>query len=158
MAAVELIDGRRAEAAWLHGRHLNLLTGIARPASFAHLLRRHGATIGVHRARADHQWFTAKDIAAAWVEQLVLDGYDDIEVSRTWLGRTRIFAEKGEIEREIILNPSTGEVLRDYSRHEDGTLRLPLGFEVSLDDDDDDYKSKYKKKHKDKKKAKKKSY
>ena len=81
---------------------------------------------------------TAKDIAAAWVEQLVLDGYDDIEVSRTWLGRTRIFAEKGEIEREIILNPSTGEVLRDYSRHEDGTLRLPLGFEVSLDDDDDD--------------------
>jgi len=80
----------------------------------------------------------AKDVTAAWVEQLVLDGYDDIEVSRTWLGRTRIIAEKGEIEREIILNHRTGEVLRDYSRHEDGTLRLPLGFEVSLEDDDDD--------------------
>ena len=81
---------------------------------------------------------SAKDVATAWVEQLTLDGYEDISVSRTWLGRTRIFAEKGEIEREIILNHRTGEVLRDYSRHEDGTLRLPLGFEVSLDDDDDD--------------------
>ena len=80
----------------------------------------------------------AKDVATAWVEQLTLDGYDDISVSRTWLGRTRIIAEKGEIEREIILNHRTGEVLRDYSRHEDGTLRLPLGFEVSLEDDDDD--------------------
>ena len=28
-----------------------------------------------------------------------------------------------------------GEVLRDYSRAEDGGFRLPLGFDVELDDD-----------------------
>lgn len=78
------------------------------------------------------------DVTSAWIKQLRLDGYEDIEVSRTWLGRVRIVAEKGELEREVILHPSTGEVLRDYSRHEDGSYRLPLGFEVELDDDDED--------------------
>ena len=80
----------------------------------------------------------ARDVVTAWVKQLSLDGYEDISIQRTWLGRTRIFAEKGELEREIVINPRTGEVLRDYSRHEDGTLRLPLGFEVELDDWGDD--------------------
>lgn len=80
----------------------------------------------------------AADVSGAWVKQLRIDGYDDIEITRTWLGRIRIFAEKGEIEREIILHAGTGEVLRDYSRHEDGTIRLPLGFEVELEDDEDD--------------------
>lgn len=80
----------------------------------------------------------AADVAQAWVNQLALDGYDEITVRRTWLGRVRIVAEKDEIEREVILNPRTGEVLRDYSRHEDGSLRLPLGFEVELFDDDDE--------------------
>ena len=78
------------------------------------------------------------DVTTAWVKQLRLDGYDEITVSRTWLGRVRIVAEKDEIEREIILHRATGEVLRDYSRAEDGSLRLPLGFEVDLDEDDDD--------------------
>jgi hypothetical protein len=78
-----------------------------------------------------------KDIAAVWVQQLLLDGYEEIEVSQTWLGRVRIQAEKGDLEREIIFNPQTGEVLRDYSHGGDGGLRLPLGFDVDLDDDDD---------------------
>ena len=77
------------------------------------------------------------DVTSAWVKQLQLDGYDEITVSRTWLGRIRIIAEKDEIEREVILHRATGEVLRDYSRAEDGSLRLPLGFEVELDDEDD---------------------
>jgi len=80
----------------------------------------------------------AADVTSAWVAQLQLDGYEDISVSRTWLGRTRIEAERSEIYREIILNPSTGEVLRDYSRHEDGSFLLPLGFDVDWDDHDDD--------------------
>jgi len=78
----------------------------------------------------------AADVTSAWVRQLSLDGYEEIRISRTWLGRTRIVAERGEIEREIILNTRTGEVLRDYSRHEDGSLRLPLGFDVQLGEDD----------------------
>ncbi|MDJ0627034.1 MAG: hypothetical protein QNJ44_02140 [Rhodobacter sp.] len=80
----------------------------------------------------------AADVTGAWVEQLKLDGYERITIKRTWLGRMRIVAERGEIEREIVINRRTGEVLRDYSRHEDGTIRLPLGFEVELGDDGED--------------------
>ncbi len=79
----------------------------------------------------------AADVVSAWVRQLSLDGYEEMTISRTWLGRTRIVAEKGDIKREIILNSRTGEVLRDYSRRGDGTLQLPLGFEVGLGDGDD---------------------
>lgn len=78
------------------------------------------------------------DVTTAWIQQLQLDGYEEITISRTWLGRTRIVAEKDDIYREIIINTATGEVLRDYSRAEDGGLRLPLGFEVELDDNDND--------------------
>lgn len=63
------------------------------------------------------------------VSMLQSDGYQNIEVERTWLGRIRIEAEKGEFEREIVLNRSTGEILRDY------ILRLEL---FSFDDEDDD--------------------
>lgn len=71
--------------------------------------------------------------ARAWVAELEALGYSDIEVGRTWLWRIRIIAERGEVEREIILDRTTGEVLRDISRAEDGGLLHP--FE---DDDDDD--------------------
>jgi hypothetical protein len=74
----------------------------------------------------------AADVVSAWIRQLSLDGYEEMTVSRTWLGRTRIVAERGEVHREIILNTRTGEVLRDYSRSNDGSLRLPLGFDVEL--------------------------
>ena len=58
------------------------------------------------------------------VQQLRDQGFDEIEVTRTWLGRVRIVAEEDDTLREIILNPSTGHILRDYW--------------VELDDDDDD--------------------
>jgi len=80
----------------------------------------------------------AADVTSAWVKQLALDGYEEITTSRTWLGRARIVAEKGNIEREIILNRRTGEILRDYTRLEDGSVGLPLGFEVELGDDHDE--------------------
>lgn len=56
---------------------------------------------------------------------LAQQGYDGIEVSRTFLGRYRIEAEKNGKEREIILNPATGEILRDY--WEDGGGHQVLG-------------------------------
>lgn len=59
------------------------------------------------------------------VAQLEAQGYDDIDVERTWLGRIRIEAESKTREREIIINPRTGEILRDFSYAND-------------DDDDDD--------------------
>ena len=60
------------------------------------------------------------------VRQLRAQGFEDIEISRTLLGRVRIIAIEDDTLREIILNPSTGVILRDY------------WTEVEDDDDDDD--------------------
>lgn len=53
------------------------------------------------------------------VNQLRQQGYEEISVSRTWLGRIRIEAERGGREREIIINRRTGEILRDFWEIED---------------------------------------
>lgn len=47
------------------------------------------------------------------VQALRREGYTRIEISRTWLGRTRILASGGSGQREIVVQPATGEVLRD---------------------------------------------
>lgn len=63
---------------------------------------------------------TAQTVQEALIAQLTQQGYSDIEVSRTFLGRVRIEAHGNGIEREIIFNPSSGEILRDFwERDED---------------------------------------
>ncbi len=47
------------------------------------------------------------------LEQLQAQGYANIRLSRTLLGRSRIVAVTGDYSREIILDPNTGEILRD---------------------------------------------
>lgn len=47
------------------------------------------------------------------VQQLEAEGFRSISTERTWLGRMRIVAESGDGQREIIINPNNGEVLRD---------------------------------------------
>lgn len=61
----------------------------------------------------------AQTVQDALIAQLTAQGYSEIEVSRTFLGRVRIEAYGNGIEREIILNPSSGEILRDYWERED---------------------------------------
>ena len=78
-------------------------------------------------------------VAATAADQIVTQlrdqGFTEIEVEKTWLGRTRIVAERKDASREIILNPGTGEILRD--------LWLPKGgkgspkVKIGRDDDDD---------------------
>lgn len=51
--------------------------------------------------------------AANIVEQLQTEGFKTISMERTWLGRTRIVAEGEQGQREIIVNPNNGEILRD---------------------------------------------
>ena len=46
--------------------------------------------------------------------QLRDQGYSTITVSRTLLGRTQIEAASDTLQREIVLDPRTGEILRDY--------------------------------------------
>lgn len=55
----------------------------------------------------------AVGVADEIVRQLQADGYTDIVLEKTWLGRIRIRAVSGAGTREIIVNPSTGEILRD---------------------------------------------
>lgn len=48
-------------------------------------------------------------------------GYDHVEVEKTMLGRTRILASSDDADREIIVNPVTGEILRDLWTPRSGT-------------------------------------
>lgn len=54
------------------------------------------------------------------IEQLETEGFDVRSVRRTLLGRTRILADSPYGNREVVLNPRNGLVLRDYfERSED---------------------------------------
>jgi hypothetical protein len=48
------------------------------------------------------------------VAQLADQGFSRVRISKTLLGRVRIFATSADYSREIIINPRTGEILRDY--------------------------------------------
>lgn len=75
------------------------------------------------------------------VNQLRRQGYDRITVARTLLGRTRIVAIGPRGSREIVLNPSTGAILRDYVDRSDSDGRQgneSSGNSSGSDDDDRD--------------------
>ncbi|MGR3342444.1 MAG: hypothetical protein ACU0DI_04330 [Paracoccaceae bacterium] len=87
----------------------------------------------------------------SFVDALVLmlqeQGYKQFRISRTWLGRLRIRAISDMSRREIIMNPRTGEILRDYWEliGAEGESKSGLfkpddddGYH-NYDDDDDDY-------------------
>lgn len=50
------------------------------------------------------------------VAQLQSQGYQDISVNRTLLGRIRVVAVTETEWREIVIDPRTGEILRDFRR------------------------------------------
>jgi hypothetical protein len=68
---------------------------------------------------------------------LVAQGYQIVQVDRTWLGRVRIVAETPDLRREIVINPNTGEVLRDYSVLLVATSDALRPSENLFDDDND---------------------
>lgn len=45
--------------------------------------------------------------------QLHIQGFVGITATSTWLGRTRIVAQRSDGQREIVLDSRTGEILRD---------------------------------------------
>jgi len=47
------------------------------------------------------------------------EGYRITRRRRTWLGRIRITAVRNHEEREVVLDPTTGEILRDYIQIDD---------------------------------------
>lgn len=46
---------------------------------------------------------------------LQAQGYVIVEQGYTFLGRLRVLAQLGDMRREIVINPGTGEILRDYA-------------------------------------------
>ena len=88
--------------------------------------------------------------ADAPVDRILRDlkrlGYATVSVERTLLRRTRILAQSDEAQREIILNPNTGEILRDLwipldkasSSGTSGGLLDDGPISASGPDDDDD--------------------
>jgi hypothetical protein len=78
------------------------------------------------------------DAAADVVAQLTRQGFTGIEVTTTWLGRVRIRASRDGGVREIVLNPNSGEILRDIWMAADGTGQAPtIVDDVDSGSDDD---------------------
>lgn len=85
----------------------------------------------------------AQGYADRIVQQLRKQGYGDILVSNTWLGRTRIVGQSEDGVREIIIDPRTGEILRDLFQGGGSGLRImddrgETGRDRGEDDSDDD--------------------
>ncbi|MEQ1771189.1 MAG: hypothetical protein ABL879_15260 [Devosia sp.] len=76
-------------------------------------------------ARADYA-----DDMVTWLKG---QGYLEVVLTRTLLGRAHILASTAKGTREIVINPRTGEVLRDVWLDADGNV-LPFG---AVDDDKD---------------------
>ncbi len=72
----------------------------------------------------------AEGVGDQIASQLRRMGYVDISVQRTLLGRLRVFGIRGTRRREIIVNASSGEILRDL------TTDSRSAGSILLDDDD----------------------
>jgi hypothetical protein len=69
--------------------------------------------------------------------QLQQLGFQQISVSSTLLGRSHIVAKSKSGTREIIMNPRTGEILRDlWSSSDGGTGPSIVGVNDDSEDDD----------------------
>lgn len=74
----------------------------------------------------------ADDIIAA----LHSHGYRIIVQERTWLGRERVVAETANKRREVVFNPGTGEIMRDYVvalAQGDGKRDAPTAIGTAID-------------------------
>ena len=77
---------------------------------------------------------TAQSVQDQIVSQLRSQGFEQIELSRTFLGRIRVVAVSDTLERELVFNPTTGEILRDYWEERDGpNARVPRVFSPPRD-------------------------
>ncbi len=58
----------------------------------------------------------AQALTDTLVAELRAQGFTKITLTRTWLGRILIIGMDEAGQREIVVNPNTGEILRDYFR------------------------------------------
>jgi hypothetical protein len=57
----------------------------------------------------------AQTMDARITTSLEAQGYRIVTLYYTWLGRIYVIAESDTVRREMVFNPATGEVLRDYA-------------------------------------------
>lgn len=77
----------------------------------------------------------AQSVEQSIIAQLTNQGFGNFQISRTLLGRIRIVSQSGTLTREIVFNPTTGEILRDYWRDKDGDRATPRLVDPNDDDD-----------------------
>ncbi len=58
--------------------------------------------------------FGQTTVQQRFVSELRQQGFGNLKISRTWLGRVRITAQSKDYKRELVFNPNSGEILRDY--------------------------------------------
>ncbi len=69
------------------------------------------------------------------VASLKAQGYTIIQMQETWLGRIWILARNDQVQRELVFNPGTGEILRDYAV---SLASLDAGSEIARSGNDND--------------------
>ena len=83
----------------------------------------------------------ANPISDSAVSQLRKQGYEDIQVRRTLLGRIHITAISKAYQRELVIHPFTGEILRDrwFSLDESSNGSQPQAIHPETNGDDGDH-------------------
>jgi hypothetical protein len=90
-------------------------------------MRRRDFTSGLLAAAFLSGAATAQDFASSVIEQLGDLGFQSVKQERTLLGRVRITAIRADGAREIIINPKTGEILRDlWTPSKGGSSKLKI--------------------------------
>ena len=56
----------------------------------------------------------ARDVESELAARLRREGFSIVSRKRTLLGRVRVLAAKGKLQREVVFDPTSGEILRDY--------------------------------------------
>jgi len=80
----------------------------------------------------------AAEVYDPFVTQLRDQGYSQITVGRTWLGRIVINATREDVAREIVLNARTGEILGDQASLIGAPVKPRYSTLESSEDDDND--------------------
>lgn len=80
----------------------------------------------------------AQNVQEQIVQKLRSEGYTQIEISRSFFGRLRIEAHKDNFERELVVNPRTGVILRDHLELDEEDHKANNSDETDPKKDEDD--------------------
>ena len=106
----------------------------------AHFMKRRSFLLLTSAAAASVAFPAHADYVNSVRNQLLQQGFRQIAVSSTMLGRIRIVAKSKTGTREIIMNPRTGEILRDLWSPDQGNSGPSIvgSDDTEVDDDRDD--------------------